>query len=158
MGKNAGDGVRFERSHDIQINAAAGDILNYVSNPNTWPEWIAASHEITSPQKPLEAGETFVERWHTRTGEVLLNWRVTERDHPRLWVAETRTDFIGTIIVRYDVESLAQGCRYRRTLINPVRPKAPTEDMIRRIDEEAATSLLNIKNAVEKRWGTPQLR
>ena len=47
----------------------------------------------------------------------------------------------------------AGGCRYRRTVINPARPKAPTEDMIRRIDEEAAISLQKIKRAVEARRG-----
>ena len=146
--------MRFECSHEILIDAPAGDILNYVSNPNTWPEWIAASHQIDSPRRPLEAGETFREYWHTRTGVVVLDWLVTERDHPRLWVAETYTDFIGKIIARYEVEASAGGCRYRRTLINPARPKAPTEDMLRRIDEEAAISLENIKRAVEKRRGT----
>lgn len=145
--------VRFERSHEIMIDAPAGAILDYVSNPNSWPEWIAASHHIDSPPRPLAAGERFSERWHTRTGEVLLEWLVTERDHPRLWVAETHTDFIGTIIVRYEIEPAAGGCRYRRTVINPARPKAPTEDMIRRIDEEAAASLQNIKRAVEARQG-----
>ena len=148
------ESVRFERSHEIMIDAPAGDILDYVSNPNTWPEWIAASHYIDSPARPLEAGERFNERWRTRTGEALLDWLVTERDHPRLWVAETQTDFIGKIIVRYEVEASADGCRYRRTLINPARLKAPTEDMIRRIDEEAASCLKNIKNALERRRRT----
>ena len=118
--------VRFERSHEIVIDAPAGDILDYVSNPNSWPEWIAASHHIDSPPRPLAAGERFRERWHTRTGEVLLDWLVTECDHPRLWVAETRTEFIGAIIVRYEVEPAAPGCRYRRTLINPARPPCRT--------------------------------
>ncbi len=142
---------RFECSHEILIAAPAGDILDYVSNPNTWPEWIAASHHIDSPDRPLVAGDTFQERWHTRTGEALLDWVVTERVHARLWVAQTQTDFIGTIIVRYEVEPAAGGQRYRRTLINPARPKAPTADMIKRTDEEAAQCLLNIKRAVEAR-------
>ncbi len=150
--------VRFERSHDILINAEAGDILDYVSNPNTWPEWIAASHRIDCPDRPLQAGERFQERWHTRTGEVLLDWQVTRRDHPRLWEAETRTDFIGTIMVRYEVEPAAGGCRYRRTLINPARPRAPTADMIRRIDEEALLCLQNIRNAVESGKAARRLR
>src|ERR1017187_8952550 len=38
--------VCFERSHEIVIDAPAGDILDYVSNPNSWPEWIAASHRL----------------------------------------------------------------------------------------------------------------
>jgi len=156
MGQALNQDLRFERSHEIVIDAPAGEVLDYVSNPNSWPEWIAASHHIDSPARPLAAGERFSERWHTRTGEVLLEWLVTERDHPRLWVAQTRTDFIGTIIVRYEVEPAAGGCRYRRTLINPARPKAPTADMIRRIDEEAAVSLQNIKRAVEARWGGAQ--
>lgn len=147
------DTVRFERAHDILIDATAGEILDYVSNPNSWPEWIAASHHIDSPDKPLEVGDTFHERWHTRTGEVILDWVVTERDHPKLWTAETDTSFIGKIVVRYDIDNTADGCRFTRTVINPVRPKAPTDDMVRRFDEEAEISLRNIKTNVEKRRG-----
>jgi hypothetical protein len=87
--------VCFERSHEIVIDAPAGDILDYVSNPNSWPEWIAASHRIDSPPRPLAAGERFRERWHTRTGEVLLDWLVTERDHPRLFAADVVNDAVG---------------------------------------------------------------
>ena len=143
--------MHFERSHDIVIDAPAGDILDYVSNPNTWPEWIAASHHIESPDRPLQTGETFREKWHTRSGEALLDWVVTDREHPRLWEARTETDFIGPIVVRYTVEAVAGGERYRRTVINPARAKPPTDDMIRRMDEEAALCLANIKRAVEAR-------
>ena len=68
-------------------------------------------------------------------------------------MAETETTFIGRIIARYDVEVTAGGCRYTRTIINPARPKPPTEDMIRRMDEEATISLRNIKTNVEMRSG-----
>jgi Polyketide cyclase / dehydrase and lipid transport len=146
-----GGTLYFERFHDIVIDAPAAEILNYVSNPKSWPEWIAASHEIDSPDRPLAAGETFRERWATRTGEVMLDWVVTERVHPRLWVAQTSTDFTGTIIIRYEIEPAPGGQRYRRLVSNPARPKAPTEAMIARMDEEAATSLANIKRAVEAR-------
>jgi hypothetical protein len=142
---------RFERSHDIIIDAPAAAILDYVSNPNSWPEWIAASHYIASPDRPLQKGEAFRERWATRTGEVLLEWVVSERDHPGLWEARTRADFIGDIIVRYEVEAAPGGHRYRRTVINPARPKPPTDEMVRRVDEEAALCLQNIKRAVEAR-------
>lgn len=143
--------VRFERAHDIVIDAPAGDILDYVSNPNSWPEWIAASHHIESPDRPLQEGETFFEKWHTRTGEVRLDWVVTDRNHPDRWTAETDTNFIGKIVVRYDIEAVEGGNRFTRTVTNPVRPKPPTEDMVRRIDEEAALSLANIKTNVEGR-------
>jgi hypothetical protein len=36
-------------------------------------------------------------------------------------------------------------------MCNPVRPKPPTEDMIRRMDEEAELCLVNIKGNVEAR-------
>ena len=81
----------------------------------------------------------------------MLDWVVTDRQHPHLWVAETNTTFIGKIVARYDVEEMEGGCRYTRTIINPARPKPPTEEMIRRIDEEATVSLRNIKTNVEKR-------
>ncbi|MBW1788616.1 MAG: SRPBCC family protein [Deltaproteobacteria bacterium] len=143
--------VRFERSHDILIHAPAGDILDYVSNPNSWPEWIAASQHIESPDRPLDVGETFREHWYTRRGEVILDWKVTERRHPTLWVAKADTGFIGKIIARYDVDETEDGCHYTRTIINPARPKMPTEQMIRAHDDEAEVSLRNIKNNVEKR-------
>lgn len=141
--------LRFERFHEIVIKAPAAAILDYVSNPNSWPQWIASSHEIDSPDRPLQSGDVFHERWATRTGEVRLDWKVLAREHPHLWEAQTHTDFTGPIIVRYEVEAVEGGHLYRRRLINPSRPKMPTEDMIRRIDEEAAISLQNIKKNVE---------
>jgi len=141
----------FRRSHDILIDAPAGVVFDYVCNPNSWPEWIAASHAMHSPDRPLRAGDTFREDWHTRTGPAVLEWLVLESDRPRRWVAETNTDFIGRIVVQYDFTEAEGGCRYTRTVINPARPKPSTEDMIRRIDEEASTSLANIKRRVEAR-------
>lgn len=141
----------FERFHEIVIAAEASAILDYVSNPNSWPEWIAASHEIDSANRPLVQGETFRERWVTRTGEALLEWRVTQFEPGRLWEARTQTPFTGEIVVRYEIEPATGGQRYRRRVINPARPKMPTEDMIRRMDEEAELCLTNIKNNVETR-------
>jgi hypothetical protein len=145
------DTVAFERSHDILIDAPAKAVLDYVSNPNSWPEWIAASHEMDSPDRPLVVGDTFCEQWHTRTGPAELNWRVTECQSPHLWIAETGTDFLGLIIARYDVVSVGDQVRYTRTIQNPARAKAPTAEMIERIDAEAKVSLENIKRNVEAR-------
>ena len=141
--------VVFNRHHSILINASAPDVLNYVTNPNTWPEWIASSHEISSPDRPLIKGDTFQEQWHTRTGPAVLNWIVTDCKSPRLWIGETSTPFIGKIIVRYDVEDEGSLVRFTRSLTNPSRPKPPTPKMIERIDEEAELSLENIKRNVE---------
>ena len=69
-----------------------------------------ATHEMASDDRPLQAGETFDERWATRKGEVGLAWRVTERTDPTLWVAETETAFTGPIVARYEVaESVPSG-------------------------------------------------
>jgi N-carbamoyl-D-amino-acid hydrolase len=143
--------VAFERSHDILIDAPPQAVMDYVSNPNSWPEWLAASHRIDAENRPLVTGETFHERWHTRTGEVRLDWKVTQAEQGRLWMAETNTSFIGRIVARYTFEPVDKGTRYTRTVVNPARPKAPTDDMIRRMDEEAAIGLANIKANVERR-------
>lgn len=145
------DTVAFERSHSILIDADPAAVLDYVSNPNTWPEWIAASHHIESEDRPLVKGDGFRELWHTRTGEVELNWSVTDSAPARLWIGEADTSFIGKIIVRYDVETVDGATRFTRTVTNPARPKAPTAEMVRRMDEEAELSLANIKRAVEGR-------
>ena len=142
----------FERSHDILIPAPAANVLDYVCNPNSWPEWLAASHKIDSPDRPLRKGDTFSENWHTRSGPAVLDWLVTECEPPHVWIGETSTDFIGTIIVRYDVAEAEEGqVRFTRTMINPARPKPPTDDQIARMDAEAEVALANIKKIVEAR-------
>lgn len=144
--------VRFERSHDVVIAAPAAVVLDYVSNPQSWREWMPATHDMDSPDRPMLAGETFVEKWATRQAEVQLDWSVTERVEGSCWVAEADTDFIGRIVARYEVVDLGDGrCRYTRRIVNPARAKAPTPEMIDRIDAEAAVCLANIKRNVEAR-------
>lgn len=141
----------FERSHTILIDASPAEVLDYVSNPNSWPEWIAASHAIHSPNRPLDVGDTFYEEWHTRTGGVRLDWIVKQREHPRLWIAETQAPFLGPIVVTYTCDVVDGKTRYTRGVANPARPKPPSEEMIARVDEEARVSLENIKRHVEAR-------
>ena len=143
--------VRFERSHTIEIAAPPVAVLDYVSNPNSWPEWMPATHHIDSPDRPLRTGDVFFEKWHTRQGETQLDWRVVDHVTGVRWEAHTHTEFTGPIVAIYEVEPTAAGCRYTRTIVNPQRPKAVTDDMTARIDSEAATCLENIKAAVETR-------
>ena len=144
------DTVAFERSHHILIEAPASAVFDYVTNPRSWPEWIAVSHEVDSADRQLAAGETFREKWFSRE-EIELHWLVLQADRPTRWVAQTGAGFIGPIIVQYDFEAAGNGTKYSRTVRNPSRPKAPTEAMIARIDAEAASALANIKANVEKR-------
>ena len=85
----------FERRHDILIDAPPEAVYDYVCNPNSWPEWLAASHHIDSADRALDAGEGFREQWHIRRGEVVLDWKVTESDRPNAWTVRAETDFIG---------------------------------------------------------------
>jgi alkylhydroperoxidase family enzyme len=146
----AGATSPFERSHHIDIEAPAQIVLDYVSNPQSWQEWMPATHQIDSPDRPMRAGETFVEQWGTRQGAVTLDWLVAAREDPTLWVAETRTDFTGPIVARYELAETATGCRYARRILNPERPKPPTPQMVHRMDTEAAICLANIKRNVEE--------
>lgn len=142
--------VNFEHANEIVINATAAAVLDYVSNPQTWCEWMPATHEIACDSRPLAAGEGFSERWATRKGEVGLAWKVTERRDAELWVAETETDFTGPIVARYEVTALDQtSCRYVRRIINPARPKKPTAEMVTRMNDEAELCLANIKRLLE---------
>ena len=144
------DTIHFERSHDILIDAPPQAVFDYVTNPHSWPEWIAASHELEGPDRPLKQGETFREQWKTRE-MVTLDWVVLECEPPRVWVARTGTAFTGPIVVRYPCVPEAGGTRYTRTVTNPARPKPVTPPMLERIDAEAATALGNIKANVERR-------
>lgn len=144
----------FELSHDIEIEAPPAAVLDYVSNPQTWPEWMPATHHIDSPDRPMQAGEAFFEKWATRQGEVQLDWRVVDRVDPGAtgrWEAHTTTAFTGPIVCVYTVEATERGCRYTRTIGNPQRPKAPTAEMVQRMHDEAAVCLANIKAGVERR-------
>lgn len=144
-----GETTSFERSHDILIDAPAERIFDYVSNPNSWPEWLAASHSLESPDRPLAKGETFSEEWHTRKGAARLDWLVTACDRPRLWRAETAAPFTGPIVVEYRCVPEGGKTRYTRTVRNPARPKPMTDEMIARMDAEATVGLGNIKARVE---------
>lgn len=143
--------VSFDRRHHILIEAPSEAVYDYVCNPNSWPEWLAASHHIDGANRALNVGETFRERWHIRRGEVTLDWMVTEGDRPNAWAVQAATDFIGPIIIRYTFECFGHVTRYTRHLRNPVRPSAPSVAQLQRMDEEAEIGLSNIKRQVEQR-------
>jgi len=143
--------VSFERSHDILIDAPPRAVFDYVTNPQSWPEWIKASHRIDSEDRPLTRGETFHETWRIRSGEVPMNWVVEACDSPKLWIVQAETAFMGPIVIQYTCEAVDGGTRFTRTTRNPARPKPPTDDQLARMDAEAATALGNIKANVERR-------
>jgi uncharacterized protein YndB with AHSA1/START domain len=141
----------FERSHSIVVATTPEAVFDYVSNPKTWPQWIASSHDLVCEDRPMRFGDTFHEYWSTRSGPVELDWLVIACDAPRLWNGLTGTQFTGPIVVEYRCEPVAGGTRFTRTLRNPARPKPPTPEMTARIDAEAATALANIKRNLEAR-------
>ena len=141
----------FVRTHEIVIGAPPEAVFDYVCNPHSWPEWLAASHEIDGTDRPLKLGETFREQWQIRRGMITLNWTVTESERPNAWTCKAHTDFIGPIVIRYGFANEAGRTRYRRELSNPDRPNEPTEDQLKRMDEEAWIGLENIKKQVERR-------
>jgi hypothetical protein len=55
----------------------------------------------------------------------------------------------GPILVQYVCDVVEGGTKFTRTVRNPARPKAPTAEMIARIDGEAELGLGNIKRIVE---------
>jgi len=140
----------FERSHNIVIDAPAKAVFDYVTNPQSWPEWLAASHHIDSENRPLDTGEVFHEKWHIRSGEVSLSWIVRACVSPKLWIVQAETDFMGPIVIQYTCEETDGRTTFTRTVRNPARPKPPTDDQLKRIDDEAAIGLENIKANVEK--------
>jgi hypothetical protein len=83
---------------------------------------------------------------------IVLHWKVTEGDWPAAWTCEADTDFIGPIVIRYTFEKEGNGTRYTRQLSNPKRPSDPTEEQLKRMDEEARVGLENIKRQVEWRF------
>jgi len=144
----------FQRSHSIVIAAPPERVFDYVTNPKSWPEWLPSSHQIDCDDRPMGFGDTFHEHWSTRTGPVSLDWLVLAADRPRLWIGLTQTPFMGPIVVQYDFAEVDGGTHFTRTLRNPARPKAPTDEMIARMDQEAVSGL----EAIKQRTVTPAAR
>ncbi len=142
----------FVRKHDILIGAPPEAVFDYVCNPHSWPEWLAASHKIEGPDQPLALGQSFREEWQIRRGTIDLHWTVVESERPRAWTCKADTDFIGPILIRYTFAQEKGWTRYTRELTNPDRPSAPSQDQLDRMDEEARIGLGNIKNQVERRF------
>ena len=145
--------VSFLHNNTIHIDASPEAVYDYVCDPNSWPEWLPASHAIDSPRRALTKGETFAEKWHIRRGEITMSWVVTESDRPDAWTCEAETSFIGRIVIRYTFEPAAGGTTYTRSLGNPARPAQPSAQQLVQIDEDARLGLANIKRIVEQRWG-----
>ena len=146
--------VPFKHSNSIVIAAPAEKIFDYVTNPKSWPEWLPSSHEIDCDNRPMGFGDTFHEHWSTRSGRVDLDWVVIACERPSLWIGLTQTTFIGPVVVQYSLEPVDGGTRFTRTVRNPQRPRAATDDQVRRIDEEAKLGLANIRKNVEGLWNT----
>ena len=144
--------MHFVRKHDILIDATPEWVFDYVCNPHSWPEWLAASHKIEGPDQPLRMGQTFREEWQIRRGMIELQWTVTESKRPSAWTCQADTDFIGPIIIRYTFALEAGRTRYTRELSNPNRPSEPRKQQLKRMDEEAWIGLANIKKQVEWRF------
>ena len=143
--------VPFKHTNSIVIAAPAEKIFDYVTNPKSWPEWLPSSHHIDCENRPMGFGDTFHEHWSTRSGRVDLDWVVIACERPALWIGLTNTTFIGPVVVQYSLEPAEGGTRFTRIVRNPQRPRAATEDQVRRIDEEATLGLANIKRNVETR-------
>lgn len=143
----------FEHTNDIVIDATPEAIFDYVTNPKSWPEWLPSSHEIMCENRPMGFGDIFHEHWSTKSGPVELDWVVIACDRPRQWIGLTFTQFTGLIVVQYDLEPSGTGTRFRRTVRNPQRPKAVTDEQLRNVDAEAKLGLGRIKAKVESSRG-----
>jgi uncharacterized protein YndB with AHSA1/START domain len=139
----------FEHQNDIVIAAPAEAIFDYVTNPKSWPEWLPSSHEIMCDNRPMRFGDTFHEHWSTRSGPAELDWVVIACDRPRLWIGLTFTQFIGLIVVQYNCDPVDGGTRFTRTVRNPQRSKAITDEQFKNFDAEAKLGLGNIKTKLE---------
>ena len=94
-------------------------------------------------------GDVFHQQWTTSKGPVDLDWLVIACDRPGLWIGLTGTSFTGPIVVQYDCDETPDGTVLTRIIRNPRRPKAPTAEMIERIDAEAEQALERIKAKME---------
>ena len=113
--------------HQIEINCSAEKLFNYVTQPWLWHEWHPDSKGARAARHVLSVGDTFDE---TIAVKPLLPFPLTLTRHPHYTVRESvphstwsaeGTFVDGRLSFRYDIEPLATGVLFKRTLQFEVR-------------------------------------
>ncbi len=108
--------VTHRVANAIDIAAPPERVYDYVTTPAHWPRWhpsslavegAAASHSMTLDERVTE--EFSVAGRHGRA-----EWRVIERDAPRLWAIEGSIAGRRAGVVRYRVAPTPRGARFER--------------------------------------------
>ena len=134
-----------------EIEASCEKVFDYLCNPNSWPEWLAASERIESEDRVLEPGDTFYERYGGPQGGMDVHWTVLKCDRPRRWDISCHVDIAGPVVIRYDFEQKGTSCVFTRSVIMTDRPGPASKEEIAAFEHESNIALAAIKANMERR-------
>lgn len=140
----------------IQIPRPVEEVFNYVTAPQSWPQWHPSSIGVSgATDHSLEVGEQVVEEFIVAGRQGKATWTVKERVFPRRWVID------GLIngsrnggVVTYRLTPRSGGTFFEREFVYPTRGFLFTMlDLLvikRRVKAESKLALKQLRAAMTK--------
>jgi uncharacterized protein YndB with AHSA1/START domain len=95
--------------HTAEFTAPPAQVFDFVTNPAQWHRWHPATHAVRGVEdRPLQRGETVIERIKAAHREFDAEWTVVACDPPALWQLETSTP-LGASVLTYRLRPTASG-------------------------------------------------
>lgn len=138
----------------IHIDTPVEGVFENVTTPGNWPEWHASSLEVSgATEHTLEPGERArrSSAWPDGAGV----WMVREREAPRRWEIDGRTEGGGGGTIKYTLTPHSGGTTFEREFVYSVSsPLLALIDWLvlrPRIKAESAEALRSLKDKLERR-------
>lgn len=140
----------------IQIPRPVEEVFNYVTAPQSWPQWHPSSIGVSgATDHSLEVGEQVVEEFIVAGRQGKATWTVKERVFPHRWVID------GLIngsrnggVVTYQLTPRSGGTFFEREFVYPTRGFLFTVlDLLvikRRVKAESKLALKQLQAAMTK--------
>jgi uncharacterized protein YndB with AHSA1/START domain len=140
----------------IDIRQPVAVVFEYVTTPDNWPRWHPSSLAVSGAiDHALAVGEQVTEEYLVAGNHGRVVWTVTERDAPRRWVIQGRTDGTGVAgTVAYTLDETPEGTQFAREFVYGAAgvelPEAIAAEVRGRIAEESAEALRRLKAVLER--------
>src|SRR3712207_2235967 len=102
----------------IQLHAPIEEVFDYVTTPGNWPTWHPSSLGVSgATDHSLEPGERVIEEYRVAGRYGRVTWTVREREAPRRWVIEGRTEGGDDGKIAYTLASHGDGTAFEREFV-----------------------------------------
>ncbi|HET7478249.1 MAG TPA: SRPBCC family protein [Rubrobacteraceae bacterium] len=140
----------------VQIQMPIEQVFDYATTPGNWPRWHPSSLGVSgATDHSLKPGEQVTERFLVAGRRGTVVWTVREREAPRRWVIESRTESGGSGKITYALTPRDGGTAFEREFVYsmPNAMLALLDRVVfrRRIEAESAEALRRLKEVLERR-------